>query len=307
METLTFASADKEHTINAVVFGDLSVEPKGIVQIVHGMAEYILRYADFAAFLNENGYIVCGHDHVGHGMSVTDKSEWGHITIEGGDKVLVEDTHTLRNIMQQRYEALPYFIFGHSMGSFVLRAYLACYGAGLSGAIICGTGNTPVATSKAGNKLCHVLARLRGQTHRSKLVDGMAAGGYGKMIEGATGPYDWLSHNKENVAAYTEDEKCGYMFSVGGYAAVTALTAEVARPECAAAYPTDVALLYIAGEEDPVGDFGKGVKEAHQLAADAKVADTSCIIYEGMRHEILNENGNEKVYEDVLAWLGQHL
>ena len=307
-EQLSFASADGQSAINAILWTPgAGQQPKAVVQLVHGMAEHIMRYEGFAEFLCDNGLAVCGHDHIGHGDSAKSVEDFGHFAVADGERVLVEDVDALRKLVAERYPNLPYFIFGHSMGSFVLRSYLAKYGAGLAGAIICGTGNTPTATSAAGNKLCHLLARIKGPKHRSKLVDGMAAGGYGKKIPDANGPLDWLSHNAENVAAYEQDERCGFMFSVTAYAAVTALTRETSDPACVARYPKDVPLFYIAGSEDPVGDFGKGVREAYQLAADAKVADVSIKLYEGMRHEILNEHGKQVVYDDVLTWINERI
>ncbi len=308
-EEIKFLSADKETQINACIWQDkLNENPTGIVQLVHGMAEHIERYDEFAQFLVSKGFIVCAHDHIGHGKSVKDKKHWGHIPIHQGDRILVSDVHELHRIVKERFgEDLPYFLFGHSMGSFVVRAYITRYGAELSGAIICGTGQLPVFASKAGNKLAHLIAKTKGAHTRSKLLDSMGAGSYGKKVKDAQTDLDWLSYNKDNVQKYIDDERCGFMFSAGGYAALTALTAAVASPEAARKIPKKLPLLYIAGKDDPVGDFGKGVRAACKMAVDAGVEDVSLQLYDGMRHEILNEDNKQTVFDDIDAWLEARL
>ncbi len=305
IDEIKFMSTGKDTQINACVWQDkLNTKPCGIVQIVHGMAEHIERYDEFARFLVSKGFIVCGHDHIGHGKSIKNKKHFGHIPIDHGDRILVSDVEELKKIIMQRYgEELPYFIFGHSMGSFVVRAYITQYASSLSGAIICGTGQLPVIASKSGNKLAHLIAKTKGQHTRSKFLDSMGAGSYGKKIKDAQTDLDWLSYNKENVKQYIDDERCGFMFSAGGYAALTALTASVASPQSAAKIPKKLPLLYIAGKDDPVGNFGKGVKAACKMALDAGVEDVSLQLYEGMRHEILNEENRQVVFEDIDAWM----
>ena len=305
-ESIKFKSHDGVSTINALLW--LPQNPKGIVQLVHGMAEHIERYDEFACYLAEQGFAVCGHDHIGHGGSVSSKDDWGHMPMATGAEILIEDVHTLRALMTERLGTeLPYVIFGHSMGSFVTRCYLAEHGEGLSGAVLCGTGNLPIALSKAGNTLCHVIGKLRGERYRSKLVDGMAAGGYNKSIKNPRTPVDWLSFETGNVDAYIADERCGFMFTVGGYAAVTEMSAISATAECVAHYPKELPVLLIAGESDPVGDCGKGVLEAAVLIKQAGLEDVSATIYKDMRHEILNEANRQQVMEDVAAWLESKL
>ena len=278
--------------------------PKGIVQIVHGMSEHIGRYDDFARFLASHGYVVCAHDHVGHGKSVSAPEERGHLPLAGGKDVLVEDVNELRRTVGSRYSRqTPYFLFGHSMGSFVTRVYLSRYAEGLAGAVICGTGNQSRALSKAGNFLARRIAASKGETARSKKLDSMGAGGFAKQIPNARTPLDWLSTDPAVVDAYLADEMCGAMFTAGGYATLTSLTYEAASPACAAKIPHDLPLLFIAGAEDPVGECGRGVHAAADLARRAGVRCVDVKLYEGMRHEILNELGRAQVYADVLAWV----
>lgn len=304
VESVTFPSADGASTIHARFWmpaGPEGSSPHAVVQIVHGMSEHVRRYDDFARFLAGRGFAVCGDDHIGHGASAPPHKR-GCMPAKGGNEVLIADEHTLRGIAQKRFPQAPYVFFGHSMGSFITRCYIARHGEGLAAAVICGTGTVPVPTSRAGNLLARAVCAARGEDHRSALIDSMGAGAYSKAVPGPTG-MEWLSHNADNVQAYLSDDECGFMFSVGGYAALTALTAEACSRACAAAVPHDLPLLYIAGDGDPVGNMGKGVRAAAKLARDAGSVDVTCTIYDNMRHEILNERGHEAVYRDVAAWI----
>lgn len=281
-------------------------EVRGVVQIIHGMAEHTARYEDFACELCGHGYIVAGLDHCGHGLSVSDPEQLGHLPMKKGADILVNDAHNFSLILRGAYPDAPFFLFGHSMGSFVTRRFVTDFPEGLAGAVISGTGQQPVPLSLSGNMLCRVLGKRFGETHRSALVDGMAAGGYAKGIKDARTPVDWLSYNVENVDKYIADPLCGFMFSVGGYEAVTNLTAEIATTSHAKEIPADMPLFFVSGIDDPVGDCGKGVVAAVKMYREAGVRDVDMILYPGMRHEILNEDDKAKVYVDVLNWLEDH-
>lgn len=168
-------------------------ELKGIVQIVHGMEEHIDRYDEFARFLARNGFVVGAHDHVGHGKSVLDVRDLGHITLDQGDAVLVNDVDRVRRALFEQFSDLPYFIFGHSMGSFVTRVYLSEHAQGVQGAIICGTGNQPALLARSGNLLAHTIGTVMGERYKSKVLDSMGAGGFARAIENPRTPLDWIS------------------------------------------------------------------------------------------------------------------
>ena len=312
-ETIWCDSSDKVSRLHGYIWWpEDGTVPRAAVQLVHGMAEYIGRYDDFARYLNSKGFVVYGHDHIGHGESVTSKDDWGNLPVETGKDIMIEDVHRVRTEALARINGaynrqLPLFLFGHSMGSFVVRAYLARHAYGLSGAIICGTGFMPPRTSAIANTLARAIARTRGGDYHSKLLHKLGVGSYAQEIDDAETDLDWLSHNRDNVARYIADEQCGFMFSAGGYAALTDLTREVCMPECVASYPKDLPLLYIAGTEDPVGECGEGVSRAADLAHAAGVTDVRCRLYAGMRHEILNERGRQVVYDDIVSWMEGYL
>lgn len=312
-ETIWCESSNRTSRLHGYIWWpEEGVVPQAAVQIVHGMAEYVGRYDEFARYLNSKGFVVYGHDHIGHGESVASKDEWGDLPAEGGKDILVEDVHRVRTDAMGRIsgaygELPPLFLFGHSMGSFVVRLYLARHAYGLKGAIICGTGFMPPRTSAAGNRVAKIIARLRGNDYRSKLLHKMGAGGYAQDIDNAETDLDWLSYNRDNVDRYIADERCGFMFSAGGYATVTDLMREICTRECVECYPKDLPLLYIAGTDDPVGDCGEGVSKAADLAHSAGVSDVRCRLYAGMRHEILNERGRQVVFDDIASWMEGYL
>ena len=311
-ERFTFPSTDGTSTISACTWWPVGMgpdeaegtpSPRGVVQLVHGMAEHIDRYDAFARFLASHGLLVVGHDQIGHGRSCSPE-HWGELPVGRGARALVEDIDVLRHMTQERVApGTPYIVFGHSMGSFEVRSYIAHHGEGLAGAIICGTGFLPAAASGAALKITWLESFLRGADHRSSFVDSMGAGGYGKAIPNARTNLDWLSRNRNNVDDYIADPSCGFMFSVGAYHEVAVLTSEVNSPTCAASVPHGLPLLFIAGAEDPVGDNGEGVEKAAALARGAGSTDVEVKIYPRMRHEILNETGHEQVIADVLAWV----
>lgn len=307
-ETISFASSDGASEVSARIWwpsgtaGEKGVRPRGVVQVVHGMAEHVGRYDEFARFLAAAGYVVCGDDHLGHGLTAPAGTH-GVLPARGGADALVEDEHRLRELVSARVGAdVPYAFFGHSMGSFITRVYLAEHGAGLAAAVICGTGTVAPVVSRAGNLLARLLAALRGEDYRSKLIDNMGVGAYARRVDPAD-DLAWLSVRRQNVEAFRADPLCGFMFSVGGYATLTELTARACSLACARRMPSDLPLLYIAGTGDPVGDMGRGVRAAAELARRGGSTDVTCKLYEGMRHEILNEDDRARVMADVLAWL----
>ena len=311
---LDFASRDGKTHINAKLwtnakFGSSEEEgsekPKGIIQIIHGMAEYIDRYDDLAKHFVNHGFVVCAEDHIGHGKSAPDPSEYGNMPVKGGKDILLGDVRTLHKMVVALYPGVPSIIYGHSMGSFIARAYIARFGDDISACVLSGTGNVPAALSKAGGTLARVLATARGEKHRSPLIDNMGAGAYGKQIENARTPLDWLSTDDSVVDAYIADDLCGFMFTVGGYATLLDLTAEVVTPACAGSVPKKLPIFLVAGDGDPVGDMGKGVHAAAELLRAAGVECVDEKIYRGMRHEIHNEIGHEQVYDDVTSWIEQ--
>ena len=311
----SFQSHDGASRVNAklwtsTAFGSpddpVAEKPKAVIQLVHGMAEYIDRYDDFARYLVGRGFVVCAEDHIGHGGSVGDGQQFGHMPARGGKDVILADVHALHGKVAACFPGVPYVMYGHSMGSFIARCYIARYGDELAACVLSGTGNVPPALSAAGRALALGMAAVRGETYRSTLIDNMGAGAYGKQIEGARTPLDWLSTDDAVVDAYIADPQCGFLFTVGGYATLLDLAGECATPACAAKVPADLPVLFVAGDGDPVGDMGRGVRAAAGLLSKAGVRGVYLKLYKGMRHEIHNEKGREDVYDYVATWIEEH-
>jgi alpha-beta hydrolase superfamily lysophospholipase len=314
---LFFPSFDGTSEIRALLWepddysaagGPDSKNARCVLQILHGVAEHIERYRDFADYCTTQGFIVCGHDHVGHGKSVKSPEQWGHVPLNGKE-VYVEDAHRLRQLAQKRYcsastdAPLPYVMLGHSMGSFILRIYLTLYAEGLAAAVISGTGQPSPVLSKSGSLLARLLSATKGVEHKSPLLFNLTVGAYSKQIAPARTPLDWLSTDEAVVDKYIAAPDCGFWLGNGGNYALTALTGAMVKREAAAAVPLSLPLLFIAGSEDPVGEKGAGVKRAFQLFEDTGHTNATLLIYEGMRHEVLNERDKKRVYDDVVSWI----
>ena len=273
-------------------------EVKAVLQICHGMVEYIERYHEFAAFLAEHGIYVVGHDHLGHGKSVTGPEKLGFFFEQDGNACVIADIHKLRVQTTEKYPTVPYFMLGHSMGSFLLRQYLGIYSQGLSGAIIMGTGKQPSLVLAAGKLVCKMIAAVKGWDYRSKFVNSLAVGAYEKKMGSA-----WLSRNPENVEKYHADPLCGFIFTVNAYYHMFSGMAKMNQQEKAGKALKTLPIFFVAGKEDPVGNYGKGVEHVYRQYKAAGYQDVEMKLYEEDRHEILNEVDRKTVFGDILAWL----
>ncbi len=276
--------------------------PKGVLQICHGMVEYIERYHEFAEYMCGHGYYVTGHDHLGHGRSVKDETEYGYFPEKKGNRYVIGDIHQLRMITSKKYPGLPYLMLGHSMGSFLLRQYLTEHGDGLAGAVVMGTGYQPLAVLKAGQAVCRVTAMFRGWRYRSKFVDSLSFGSFNKRFEPGETGREWVTSDPEIRRRYVEDPLCMFRFTVGGYYQMFEGMKTLARPGSMAGIPKDLPVLFTAGADDPVGSFGRGVIKVYQKYKSAGMRRVAVRLYAGGRHEILNETNREQVYEDLFVW-----
>ena len=276
-------------------------EIKAIFQIAHGMAEHCNRYNDFAAFLANAGFAVAVCDHVGHGKSVKSDDDLGYFGENGGWDVFVEDQRSLTDLIKNEIPDVPVVIFGHSMGSFIAREYILRYGTDerIKSAIFCGTSGKNPASSIAIH-IADAVAKAKGSKHRSEFINKMAFGPYNKKCEGRT-PFDWLSTDTAQVDKYIADKYCGFLFTSAGYKDLFTILTKVSAKDWYIKLP-QLPVLLVAGEDDPVGNYGKGIKQVHNDLVAAGKKDVTVKIYADMRHEILNEVENKKVYEDILTW-----
>ena len=301
----TFLSNDGKTAIHAVKWLPDSGEYSAILQITHGMVEYIERYAPFAEFLTSKGYMVVGHDHLGHGQSVASKEDWGFFYEGTPSDTVVADMHKLRTLIQEENPNTPYFMLGHSMGSFMLRKYLALHNENLRGAIIMGTGFIPEKMTNLALKLTGFVTKFRGVKYRSKLIQSLAFGADYKGFD-MTGekPEDsWLTKDVEIVKQYYNEPRCTFMFTVNGYKGLFEAVNYSCNPENAAKIPKKLPLFIVSGAQDPVGGLGKGVMDVYEMYKSAGIQDLTYKLYDNDRHEILNETDRKVVYSDLLAWM----
>ncbi len=282
-------------------------EVKAVLQLCHGMVEYIGRYDEFAQFLCDKGYYVVGNDHLGHGKSVQAKSEYGFFNEKYGNVCVLGDIHTLRQRTAKKYPDVPYFMLGHSMGSSLLRQYIEMYGNGLAGVVLMGAvEDHSKAALLFGKRLCRIMAAFRGWHYRSKLVDDLAIGGYNKKFKPARTQADWITSDYERLEKYATDPLCTFRFTVNAYYNMFLGMINMQRKESVYMIPKGLPVLFVSGAEDPVGGFGKGVRKIYEKYRAAGIQDVALRLYTGDRHEILNETDRQQVYEDLLGWFEDH-
>lgn len=294
-----FLSSTGVNKIYCRIWQDDETEPKGVFQIAHGISEHILRYDEFACFLAENGYIVCGNDHIGHGRSVESMEDLGFTAEEDGDKRMIDDMHILYSIMHKRYPDLPYYLFGHSMGSFCARVYATSFWHELSGLVLCGTGEMPSAAVVMEEPIKLACKKLG--THAvvpAALMDKVQV-----LLSGNKGTgKEWLSRNEQNIIDYINDPLCGADFTMALLRDLMSIANSACTSEWAYLIPPSLPILLISGAKDPIGFNGKGVINVCDNLEDAG-HQPQVILYPGDRHEILFEDDREKIFGDILSWL----
>ncbi len=294
-------SADGVHTLSGVLYipeGD----PKGYIHIVHGMTEYIGRYDRLMTDLCAEGYLVFGYDHLGHGRTARDKSELGYIAKKGGHDLLCRDIKAFSDGVMAEYGPLPYYLLGHSMGSFIVRIASEKY-VKPDRLIIMGTGG-PKPEVGAGIALASLVKAVKGERHCSDLIDKLAFGGNNKRFrqKGENESTAWLTRNPEIRKAYEADDHCSFRFTVSAMCDLFRLLRDANRSAWFRNIPETLPMLLVSGAEDPIGNDGKGVKKVHdKLKKQGK--DVRMILYPDARHEIVNDITYEQVREDLLSFL----
>lgn len=299
--TEKIASTDSKNNLNVIIW-ETEKEPIGVLQIVHGMAEYIDRYDNFAKYMTEHGFNVIGHDHLGHGHSVSDERDYGFFAEENGDKIIIEDMHSVTQYAREKWEELPNFILGHSMGSFCLRQYLTKYSNDVFGAIIMGTGWIPSAAALLGKTIATNTCKSKGSHTVNPLLIKLTIEPYNKPFAPARTNCDWLSRDKKQVDLYVNDKLCGFDFTAGAYKDFFTVLEKIAKNRQLIGMRKSLPILITSGSVDPVG----GKKACEKLNAQYKrcgIDDVTLKLWENDRHEILNELDKSDVYDYIYNWL----
>ena len=304
-EEFYFDSNDGSTKIRALRFIP-DGEVKAVLQISHGMVEFIDRYENFAEYLTNNGFLVTGNDHLGHGGSVKDKSDWGYFGKDGYNVVL-NDLLKLTNITKELYPNVPYFLLGHSMGSFLARLYTIKYGNQLNGAIIMGTGQQSKGTLGVAKFLTKLVEKSKGERYRSRFLNGLALGAYNKKWEPSDTHVDWLTKDKDVCDWYYHEPRCHFIFTTNGFYNLFSLIEQIVDIKNIEQMPKDLPILVTSGEDDPVGNFGKDPTTLANIYKEVGIKDVELKLYPNDRHEILNEFDKDEVYKDLLDWLNKHI
>lgn len=306
MKQLQLPSNDGIHKLHVVVWEPES-PVRAVLQISHGMIEFIERYQDFAAFLNERGIVVVGNDHLGHGQTAGKDEDLGYFCPNDMSKTVVADLHTVTEYAKKEYPNVPYFLLGHSMGSFMARRYLMTYGEELTGAIISGTGRKPAIILTGGKILAGMIGAVKGQRYRTKLLKSIAFSACNNRINPVRTENDWLTKDEKIVDWYNSNKYCTFSFTVNGYKTLFEVLAFIQKKDNIARIPKELPVFMVAGDEDPIGDYGEGVKKVYEQYRTAGIQDITCKLYKGDRHEILNELDRETVYKDIAEWVEKHM
>lgn len=303
-----FGSRDGEHSLHSVKWIPETGKPVCILQVIHGMTEHIGRYEEFAQFMAKKDILVVGDDHLGHGLSVKEGELRGYFCREDAATVLVRDEHRLKKMMQEQYPGIPYIILGHSMGSFILRNYLMRYGSGIDGAVIMGTGMQARAEVTLGWALAGMIGILLGPKHVCGRLDRMLFGAYNRGLkESSTDSGSWVSVNPENVKCMREDPLCDFVFTANGFQTLMKLIRNLYDTEKLSQMPKNLPVLFVSGQEDPVGGCGKDVEKVFRSFEALGMEQVQLKLYPGDRHEILNEADREDVYGDIYRFILQRV
>lgn len=302
IEDLFFPSCDNIHQIHVKEYIPTG-KIRGVVQIVHGIAEHIDRYSDFMKFLADNGFVAVGDDHLGHGKSYTSNDDQGFFAAENGWEMVINDLLTLNNNMHNTYPNIPYIMFGHSMGSFLTRTFIIKYPSKYDLVILSGTGHQNPLLIGSGFVLSELLCKTQGANAPGLQLNNIAFGNYLSHIANPRTQFDWLSSVDSVVDAYIEDEHCGFIAKNSLYRDMMKGIQYITNKKNIEKMDKAKPVYFMSGAEDPVGDYGKGVEKVYRVFCDTGIRDVTIRLYPGGRHEMLNEVNKEEVYKNILDWI----
>jgi alpha-beta hydrolase superfamily lysophospholipase len=295
----TFQTVDRA---NLHVSGWVVENPKAIVQILHGMAEYGSRYARLAQALTGAGYGVYAHDHRGHGQSIPEGGRPGHMADSDSWNRVVEDAHGVNREIAKRHRDLPIIVLGHSMGSFVLQQLLFEHPNDMVAAALSASNGKPPPIATVGKLLARIERARVGKQNPSPVLQKLTFGEYNKPFKPARTEFDWLSRDPDEVDKYVADPLMGFAVSTQTWLDLLNALDRISKPSNVAKVPKDKPLYLFAGDQDPVGDNGKGMKNLYDAYKRAAIFDVRLKLYPNARHETLNETNRQEVTDDFIAW-----
>ncbi len=304
MKKGTFLSSDNSTEVVYYIFEPKNIKPKAVVQISHGMQDHISRYGDLIKFLNERGFVVCGNDDLGHGETSKTPDTDGFFAKKLGAECVLNDLHTMSLIAKNKYPNLPYFLIGHSMGSFFARYFAYAFPEDLDGLILLGTSGRVSGTS-AGIVLLSVIQAIRGGKYKSKLFENIMLKSYFKYINNVKSKREWVTSDNKKLKEYESDSRCAFMFTTSAYKDMLKVLKFVNTKKWAKGINKKLSILIASGAKDPVGNYGKGVCEVYSMLENNEIKDIQLKLYSQARHELHNEKPKikQEFLLDVANWL----
>ena len=306
-DTFTFKAADGTQIFTYRWMPDDASAIVGAVQIAHGMVEHAARYERFADALTKAGYAVYANDHRGHGKTAGSLDRVGYFADEMGWEKVVVDMHTLTGVIKKECPKKPFFLFGHSMGSFLSRYYAMHYAAELTGLVLSGTAGDSGALRKIGIIVATIEAKIKGKKAKSNIMNKLSFGAFNDAFKPNRTDYDWLSRDNAEVDKYVNDPWCGAVCTAGFFCDMLVGIGYINKKENIAKIPKNLPIYIFSGTKDPVGGNTKGVSQVYNALKDAGIGDVTLKFYEDARHETLNDINREEVFRDVIAWMNKHI
>ena len=298
-----YPSADGKTQIHAVEWKP-ETEIKGVIQIAHGVTEYILRYENFAEFFTQKGFVVVGNDHLGHGQSIAPNGKPMYFGPNGSWNFVVKDIDTCKQMTKKKYPNVPYMILGFSLGSFLVRTYLIDYAQKpLDGAIIMGTGYIPNFKIAIAKMMANKEAKKVGEENTSPVIKSLTFETYNKLFKPNRTAFDWLCSNEEALDEYIKDPLRGENYSAGLFREMLTGMQYTAELKNIQKMNKKMPIFLLSGDKDPVGEFGKGVIKTHEIFKKAGIEDVEIKLYPNLRHDILHEKCKDTIYNDIYLWL----
>lgn len=279
-----------------------SKKSKAVLQIAHGMAEHSRRYHDLGSFMSSREIAVYAHDHRGHGQTAGNTSQLGFCGAQNGWQKVLKDIHCLTKYIQKKHPGIPVFLLGHSFGSLLSLNYAFHWANDIQGIILSGLSSYQPVLSYSGLIIAFLESKIKGKKAKSHILNNMLFGGYNKHFQPARTDFDWLCTNPEVVDRYEEDPYCGAVSSAGFYYDLAKATININRFSHLKKIPSWTPMLIISGEYDPVGGMTKGTYKIFQRLKKAGLKDVRFKVYDGCRHEVLNEKSKAQTFQDILEW-----
>ena len=302
----TYPSSDGIHTIYADIYAPVDRAPRAVVQICHGMVDFVKRYEQLALALVKQGIVLAGNNHLGHAKSSNSPQDLGFFADRDGFKHVLRDVHTMNRYLRTTYPNVPIIVMGHSMGSFIARLFVARHPHAADGFIIHGTGG-PNPLTPLGHLVAGTIGLFRGNRYRSKTLRAITFAGYNSHFPKSEGKNAWLTRDLTIINEYDDNPYSNFVFTVSAYRDLFRFLSRSNSKSWFQKYPKSMPTLIMSGTEDPVGGYGKSVTYVYKHLLLAGVSDVRLRLYEGGRHELFRDTCRTEVFRDIINFVEERI